>query len=76
MTSSSSKHTLLEENKWLHITVEVKILNTSSATCLRNVSTRGYDRDFMVKLWRPSKALLLCVTSFEDYEDEVLLNKF
>ena len=61
---------------WLHVTVEVKVLNLSSATCLRNVSTRGSDCDFMVKLWRPSKALLLCVPSSEDYEDEVLLNKF
>ena len=61
---------------WLRVTVEVKVMNLSFATCLRNVSTIDYDRDFLVKLWRPSKALLLRVTSFEDYEDEVLLNKF
>ena len=58
--SSGSEHTLLEENMWLRVIVEVKVLNLSSATCLRNDSTRGSDRDFMVKLWRPSKALLLC----------------
>ena len=46
------------------------------AMCLRNVSTRGFDRDFMVKLLSPFKALLMCVTSSEDYEDKVLLNRF
>ena len=53
-----------------------RFLNSSYAMVLRNVSTRSYDRDFMVKLWRPSKAFLLSVPSFKDYEDEVLLNKF
>ena len=61
---------------WLHVTIEVKILSIVSATCLRNVSTRGSDRDFMINPWRPSKALLLCVTNSEYYEDKVLLNKF
>ena len=56
--------------------IEVKVLNLSYAMCLRNVSTRGYDCYFVVKLCRPSKALIICVTSSEDYEDEVLLNKF
>ena len=32
----------------------------SFAMVLRNISTRGSDRDFVVKLWRPSKALLTC----------------
>ena len=41
--------------------------NSSYATVIMNVSTRGSDREFMVKLWRSSKALLMCVTSFEDY---------
>ena len=58
------------------IIVKSRFWDSSYATVLRNVSTRGFNRDWVVKLWRPSKALLLCVTSFEDYEDKVLLNKF
>ena len=55
--------------------LNLRFWNSSDAIVLRNVSTRGFDRDFVVKLWRPSKAFILCVPSSEVYEDEVLMNK-
>ena len=77
MTSSGSEHKHYWKKTFVYVLqLKSRFWNSSYATVLRNISTRDSDREFVVKLWRHSKALLLSILSSEDYGNEVPVNKF